>query len=347
MKALRLTQWKHDPEFVQVDEPDPGPGQVVVRVGGAGACHSDLHLMHDFEAGMLPFDPPFTLGHENAGWVHALGAGVEGLEEGQPVAVYGPWGCGTCSRCLRGSENYCARQAERPTFGPGLGNDGGMAPLLLVPDPRHLVPLDRLDPVDAAPLTDAGLTPYHAIARSRDLLVPGSTAVMIGIGGLGHLGVQILAATTSARVIAVDARERARQLAKSSGADHVVAPGPDAAAEIRELTRGAGADLVVDCVGNDETLALAVAVSRTLGQVTIVGLGGGSLPVGFFTVPYEASITTTYWGSIPELAEVVALGEAGLIRAEVERFSLAAAPEAYRRMAAGELDGRAVISPAT
>jgi propanol-preferring alcohol dehydrogenase len=222
-----------------------------------------------------------------------------------------------------------------------------MAPLLLVPDPRHLVPLDRVDPVDAAPLTDAGLTPYHAIARSRDLLVPGSTAVMIGIGGLGHLGVQILAATTSARVIAVDARERARQLAKSSGADHVVAPGPDAAAEIRELTRGAGADLVVDCVGNDETLALAVAVSRTLGQVTIVGLGGGSLPVGFFTVPYEASITTTYWGSIPELAEVVALGEAGLIRAEVERFSLDEAPEAYRRMAAGELDGRAVISPAT
>jgi propanol-preferring alcohol dehydrogenase len=345
MKALQLTEWKHDAEFREVPEPDPGPGQVLVRVGGAGACHSDLHLMHDFESGMLPFGPPFTLGHENAGWVEALGAGVRNLEIGQPVAVYGPWGCGTCPRCLRGSENYCARQAERPTFGPGLGDDGGMAPLLLVPDPRHLVPLSTLDPVHAAPLTDAGLTPYHAIARSRELLLPGSSAVVIGAGGLGHLGVQILAATTPAHVIAVDAREGARQLAKSSGAHDVVAPGPDAADEIRDLTKGVGADVVIDCVGNDETLALSVAASRSLGHITIVGLGGGTLPVGFFTVPYEASIATTYWGSIPELVEVVALGEAGLIRAEIERFSLDDAPDAYRRMQAGELDGRAVIVP--
>ena len=124
MQALQLTAWRHDPEFREVPEPEPGPGQVLLRVGGAGACHSDLHLSHDFEPGMLSFEPPFTLGHENAGWVEALGAGVGGLEVGEPVAVYGPWGCGTCRRCLMGMENYCERQGEIGVMGGGLGRDG-------------------------------------------------------------------------------------------------------------------------------------------------------------------------------------------------------------------------------
>ncbi len=113
MRALRLPAWKTEPELVEVDQPTPGPGQVVVRIGAAGACHSDLHLMHDFEAGGLPWNPPFTLGHENAGWVHRLGAGVTGLEVGQPVAVYGPWGCGRCARCRVGVDNYCENPAAR------------------------------------------------------------------------------------------------------------------------------------------------------------------------------------------------------------------------------------------
>ncbi len=137
-----------------------------MRIGGAGACHSDLHLMHDFEEGMMPFNPPFTLGHENAGWVEALGPGVTGVEIGQPVAVYGPWGCGRCRRCQLGMENYCERQSELKAMAAGLGADGGMAPFMVVPDVRHLVALTDLDPIDAAPLTDAGLTPYHAVKRS-------------------------------------------------------------------------------------------------------------------------------------------------------------------------------------
>jgi propanol-preferring alcohol dehydrogenase len=345
MKALQLTQWRHRPELREVPDPEPAPGQVLVKVGGAGACHSDLHLMNEFEEGQLPFNPPFTLGHENAGWVEALGPGVNGIEVGQPVAVYGPWGCGTCPRCLVGMENYCERQAARGRFGPGLGDDGGMASHLLVPDVRHLVPLTHLDPVDAAPLTDAGLTPYHAVARSRDRLPAGSTALAIGVGGLGHMGIQILRAITPARVIAVDTRPDALELAKSSGADHVVAAGADAAAEIREITSGRGVDVAIDFVGNDATIALAVASSRTLSDITIVGLGGGSVGVGFFTVPYEATIATTYWGSIPELVEVVALAESGRIRAEVEKFSLESALDAYDRMASGQLSGRAVIVP--
>jgi propanol-preferring alcohol dehydrogenase len=345
MRALQITAWKQPPEFREVPDPDPAPGEVVVRVAGAGACHSDLHLLQDFDAGQLPWGPPFTLGHENAGWVHALGEGVGWLEVGQPVAVYGPWGCGQCKRCRVGMENYCERQAEIGVAGGGLGLDGGMAPLLRVPSARLLVPLDELDPVAAAPLTDAGLTPYHAITRALPLLGPGSTAVVIGVGGLGHLGVQILSALTPARIVAVDTKDDALALATDDGAHHGVAPGPDAEVEIRELTKGKGADAVFDFVGVDATMALGAVVSRPLGTVVVVGIGGGSYAFGFFTIPYEVSLVTTYWGSYPELTEVIALAERGLLRPHVTRFPLDEAPAVYQRLARGEIEGRAVVVP--
>lgn len=346
MKALQITGWKQAPELRQVDEPEPGPGQVVVRIGGAGACHSDLHLLHDFDEGIMPFELPFTLGHENAGWVESVGAGVAGLEIGMPVAVYGAWGCGHCSRCRVGMENYCDNAASLPYMGGGLGTHGGMAEHMLVPSSRLLVPLGDLSPVQAAPLTDAGLTPYHAIARSRHLLTPGSTAVVIGAGGgLGHMAVQILAATTASEIVAVDTAPEGLALASNVGAGHGVLAGPDAAAEISEITKGRGAELVLDFVGVDTTLALAVASSRTLGHVTLVGIGGGSHAFNFFSQPYEVSFATIYWGSVTELAEVLALAEAGHIRAHIEQVSLADAAGAYDRLAAGEVHGRAVIVP--
>jgi propanol-preferring alcohol dehydrogenase len=348
MRALQLVAWKSEPELVEVADPQPGPGQVVIRVGGAGACHSDLHLMHEFEPGVVPWNPPFTLGHENAGWVHELGEGVSGFEVGQAVAVYGPWGCGTCSRCQLGIDIYCENPAGAPIpgGGGGLGLDGGMAEYMLIPAARHLIALpDGLDPVAAAPLTDAGLTPYHAIRRSWPKLIPGSTAVVIGVGGLGHLAIQILKATTSARIIAVDARPEARELASSLGADHVVEAGDGALDEIRGLTQGRGADAVFDFVGADATMALGAASARSLGDFTLVGLGGGTLPVSFFTVPYEVSIQSTYWGTRPELVEVLDLGARGLIRSEVTTFSLDEAVQVYRDLAQGLIKGRAVIVP--
>ncbi|MBY8874766.1 NAD(P)-dependent alcohol dehydrogenase [Micromonospora sp. PLK6-60] len=348
MRALRLPNWKTEPELVDVPQPEPGPGQVVVKVGGAGACHSDLHLMHDFEAGAVPWNPPFTLGHENAGWVHALGPGVTGPEVGQPVAVYGPWGCGSCARCRVGMDTYCENPAGAPVpgGGGGLGLDGGMAEYLLVPDARHLVPLpEGLDPVHAAPLTDAGLTPYHAIRRSWPKLAPGNTALVIGVGGLGHVGVQILKATTAARVIAVDTRDDALTLAREYGADLTLRPDEDAADRIRAATGGRGADVVLDFVGADATLKLGVSVARTMGDLTIVGLGGGTLPVSFFGVPYEVSIQTVYWGSRPELIEVLDLGARGLVRPKITTFGLDEAVSAYHQLRDGTLEGRAVIVP--
>jgi propanol-preferring alcohol dehydrogenase len=345
MRALQLTAWQHDPELVEVDDLAPGPGEVIVRIGGAGACHSDLHLLHEFPPGLLPFDAPFTLGHENAGWVDAVGAGVEGLEIGTPVAVHGAWGCGYCARCRVGMDNYCENRATHPKEGCGLGFDGGMATHLRVPGARYLVPLPTLDPVDAAPLTDAGLTPYHAIKRSLPVLVPGSTTLVIGAGGLGHMAIQILSASSATKIIAVDTSPSALQLAQAVGAHHGVLAGDDAKDNVRDLTKGKGTDLVLDFVGNDATMQLSLASSRALSDVVLVGIAMGTYPFSFFTVPYEVSMRTTYWGSLGELQELISLAEAGHVRAHVQRYSLDDAAQAYEDMAAGTLRGRAVIVP--
>jgi propanol-preferring alcohol dehydrogenase len=344
MKAYRLTAWQSPPEMCEVAVPEPGPGEVLVKVGGAGACHSDLHLM-EWPAGQMDFDVPFTLGHENAGWVAALGAGVDGLAEGDAVAVYGPWGCGRCRSCRLSAENYCERQAEIGAFGGGLGRDGGMAEYMLVPSSRLLLPLGDLDPRDAAPLSDAALTPYHAIKLSLGLLVPGSTAVVIGVGGLGHMGVQILRALSPARVIAVDTSAEKLRLAREVGAEETVEPGEGAAEAIRELTGGLGAELVLDMVGAEDTLALGAQIVRFESHLTVVGLAGGSLEFAFGALPFECRLALPYWGTAVELMEVLDLARSGRIRAHVERFPLERAGDAYRRMREGTLEGRAVICP--
>ncbi|HET9859958.1 MAG TPA: NAD(P)-dependent alcohol dehydrogenase [Nocardioidaceae bacterium] len=348
MRALRLMEWKSPAELVDVPVPEPGPGEVLIKVGAAGACHSDLHLMEEFDGDLLPWRPPFTLGHENAGWVHQLGAGVGGLEIGQPVAVYGPWGCGTCARCRLGLETYCENlgAAPVPGGGGGVGLDGGMAEYMLVPAARHLLPLpDGLEPLQAAALTDAGLTSYHAVRRSLGKLTPDSTAVVIGVGGLGHVAVQILKAVCAATVIAVDARQTALDTAKRWGADTALLAGEETADHIREATGGHGADVVLDFVGSESTLKLSVAAARQLGDLSIVGIGGGAIPVSFFTVPYELSIQTTYWGARPELLEVLNLAGRGLVSPETTVFTLDEAPKAYELLRRGQVAGRAVVVP--
>ena len=248
MKAYRMLEWEKPPQLLDVPIPEPDAGQVRLRVGASGACHSDLHLM-DWPEGTVGFKLPFTLGHEVAGWVDKLGPGAHGFEVGDKVAVHGPWGCGRCARCRRGEENYCARAAERAAAGVGLGVDGGMAEYLLVPSTRHLVPIGRLDPTEAAPLTDAGLTSYHAVARSRSRLGPGQTAVVIGAGGLGHMAIQILRALTPAFVVALDRDDLQLALAREVGAHlavNVKDAGDDPATTILEGHRAA---VVLDFVG--------------------------------------------------------------------------------------------------
>ena len=344
MKAFQLTAWGQPPEFREVAVPEPGPGQVLVKVAASGACHSDLHLM-EWPAGMLPWPLPFTLGHETTGWVAALGAGVKGLEIGAPVAVYGPWGCGTCRSCRLGMENYCERSAEQPAAGGGLGYHGGMAEYMIVPSVRLLVPLGDLDPVAAAPLGDAALTPYHAIKRALPLMTPGSTTAVIGVGGLGHMAVQILREVSATKVIAIDTDPAKLRLACDLGASRAVLADGDAAEQVRQATDGRGADVVLDFVGADATIALGAKVIRPQGQLTVVGIALGNFTFNFFSLPYEVALATTYWGSSVELLEVLELARAGRIKAHVETFALADAAEAYALLREGKISGRAVMVP--
>ncbi|HLY55034.1 MAG TPA: NAD(P)-dependent alcohol dehydrogenase [Stellaceae bacterium] len=338
MRALQLRESGVMPKVVEVPVPDPGPGQVRLKVAGSGLCHSDLYVIN---AKPSWFPLPLTIGHEPTGWVDAMGAGVAGFKEGDAYAVYFPWGCGHCARCAHGEENICEGQVA----GPGAGIDGGMAEYMLIHDPRHLVPLGRLDPVTTAPLMCAGLTSYHTIMRSLWRLVPGSAAVLIGIGGLGHIAIQMLRALTPARIIAVDTSAGKLKHALEIGAHEAVAAGPDAADRIKALTGGLGAALIVDMVGTDQTLGLAIKVLGRKGKVELVGVAGGTLPFGFYDTARDASIGAPYAGTLPELYEVVALAEAGLVAPEVERVSFDTILDAYHRLEHGQIRGRAVLAP--
>jgi propanol-preferring alcohol dehydrogenase len=345
MRAYRLLAWKTTPHYQEVPVPDPQAGQVLVKVGGAGICHSDIGVIHDIDEGAMRATLPFTLGHENAGWVEALGQGARGLEVGQPVAVYGPYGCGSCSHCRTGEENLCERVDELPGAGWGLGLDGGLAPYMLVDSARQLLPLGDLDPVLAAPLTDAGITPFRAIRRSLPHLGPGSRAVVIGVGGLGHLAVQILAAMTPALVIAVDTRPEALALASSLGATYTVAAREGAAAEVRDVTGGLGADVVLDLVGTEDTLQLALTSARAGGQIVVAGVGGGVVPWHMWAARYEVGLTSSLGGSIGDLRDVIALAADGHVRPEVTTFEFDAIPDAFGALESGALRGRAVVLP--
>jgi alcohol dehydrogenase, propanol-preferring len=344
VRALQLKNFQTEPEVVDLPEPEAGPGQVVVKIGGAGACHSDLHVMHEFVEGAAPWGPPFVMGHEAAGWVHQLGRGVRGVEEGEPVAVYGLYGCGRCKPCAAGAENLCVHGMEGPP-GIGFGIDGAMAEYLLIDQPRRLVPIGELDPAEAAPLTDAALTPYRAVKRVLPKLTPGSYAVVIGVGGLGHLAVQILDALTPATVIAVDTRDSALQLAREVGAAHTVTAGDQATAEVLDATRGAKAEVVLDFVGAASTIGLGAAVVRPAADLIVIGAAAGDFTWNFYTLPYEVNLTTSFWGTLPELHEVIAMAQRGLIKSHVQRFGLADAMKAYELMEQGKLSGRAVIVP--
>lgn len=350
MKAFQYRSIGRAPEVVDVPVPVPGPGEVLLRVSAAGVCHSDEFIMSLPEEQYV-YGLPLTLGHECAGIVESLGEGVKGISVGESVLVYGPWGCGRCYACSRGEENYCESAAVQGIRPPGLGAPGAMAEYLLVDDARHLVSLGGLDPVTCVSLTDAGLTPYHAIKKSLPILVPGSVAIVIGAGGLGHVAVQILRAITPSLVIALDTAGDKIDLARAVGAHFGFVTGGAAETmlmleeEIRALSGGRGAAAVFDFVGIQSTTELAARLVGVGGEIVVVGVGPGTVQVGFFPTPWESSARAPYWGSRSELIEVLELARTGRIKVEIERFSLDEAPRAYESLHAGTLRGRAVVIP--
>jgi alcohol dehydrogenase, propanol-preferring len=341
MRAVRLRAWQAEPEFEDVPVPSPGPGEVLVAVESAGLCHSDLDIM-GFAEGTMPWQLPFTLGHETAGTVVALGPGASGFDEGDRVLLAPLWGCGACRHCAGGADNRCLVNWERR--GGGLGADGGLAEFVLVPSTRPLVRIDGLDPASAAPLADAGLTPYHAL-RPHLPIRPGASVVVIGVGGLGHVAIQLLRSLTPARIVAVDLRHSARDLALDAGAHVAIDPTEAEAADVRLESGAEGAALVLDFVGSDDTVALACSVVEMGGHVTIVGRGGGTLPTAAGLLPLEWSASRPSAGTVAELREVVELARAGVVELELERLALDEALDGYRRLREGTIVGRAVVTP--
>jgi len=345
MRAYRMTEWLRAPQAVEMGVPEPGPGQVLVKVAGCGLCHSDLAMrqLPRNIGQLLGWSMPYTLGHETGGHVAAFGGDVAGFSEGDAVVLAAGTSCGACWYCLRGLDNSCPIGLA----GRGYGRDGGLADYVLVDHPRGLLTVNSLDPRTAGPLTDAGATAYHAVRRALPRIVPGGTAVVFGAGGLGAFAVQFLRILTAARVVAVDSKPARLEYARELGAhETLVGVNESTETDLRALTDGRGADAVLDFVGVDATIAAGVAAVRPGGAFGLVGASGGKLDSAWYgNLPKDGEIFTFQGSTIADAQEVIALADAGMIRNDVEEFSFDDVGEAYAKLETGSLRGRAVIVP--
>jgi len=342
MKAARIHEYGKPLVLDDVPRPEPGPGEVIVQIIGAGFCHSDLHVI-DGEIRVLPH-MPLTLGHENAGLVAAIGAGVNSVREGDPVAVYGGWGCGHCDYCVTGHDQLCVA----PEWCGISKWDGGYAEYLKVPHDKYLVKLGKLDPKLAAPLTDAALTPYRAVKKALAILEPDHPVLVIGAGGLGQYGVKFLRLLSGAPIIVVDTSADKRKTAVELGATHALdGRDRDLVKTILELTGGSGVSAAFDFVGSETTLQAAISTTRTLGKVFQVGLAGGTARMKVLdNVRFEVGFEATLWGTIKELREVIALVEDGrLTLGYSESAPLEKINDVYARLKRGDVKGRVIITP--
>lgn len=345
MRALQLVS-PHVLECRDVPVPEIGPDEVLVKVAGAGLCHTDVSVLHGPQRPI----PNLTLGHETAGTIAALGSQVTRWAEGDAVLVCLVWACGTCRACLDGRDNVCSTSvsAVGTPLCPGLGTHGGMAEYIKVAA-RHLEPLGSLDPVTAGPLADAALTPMHAINGARHRLGPDSTALVVGAGGLGHVALQILRATTDARLIAVDVTPEKLDLATRAGAHDVVLSGPDLVSQIRDLTDGHGVDAAFDFVGSQSTVDVAVQSVASDGALRLVGSGDGSVTYPTSPRPgslaWGADVRRSYAGTRADQRQVIELAQSGNIHLETTLYALDDGLAAFSDLHDGLVQGRAILVP--
>jgi NAD+-dependent secondary alcohol dehydrogenase Adh1 len=341
MKAVRLHGYHQQPVVEDVPEPKiSGPLDVIVKIGGAGVCRTDLHIIEgQWDAAMHP-PLPYTIGHENAGWVEEIGSAVTNVQVGDTVILHPTPTCGLCHACRAGDDMHC----EKSTF-PGLDSDGGMAEYLLT-SARACVKLDpSTQPKDVAALADAGITAYHAVRKAIPLLYPGTTAVVIGAGGLGHIGIQCLAALTASKIIVVDRNPEALKLAEQLGADHTVVAEGNQVAAVQELTGGAGAHVVLDFVAEQGAEQDGFAMTRPAGSYYVIGYGGQVQIPTLDIISTERNIIGNIVGTYNELAELMALAQAGKVTLHTRTYPLDAAVEAIADLDAGRVRGRAILVP--
>lgn len=342
MKAVRLHAYGKRPALEGVADPKiTGPHDVIVRIGGAGLCRTDLHIVEGQWKDITRVKLPYTLGHENAGWVHAVGAAVEHVAVGDTVIAHPLITCGFCRHCRAGDDMHCSHGAF-----PGIDVDGGFAEFLKT-GARAVVKLDaKTRPQDIAALADAGLTAYHAVKKSIPLLYPGTHAVVIGGGGgLGHIGIQSLKALTACDVIVVDRSEGALELAKKCGADHTVLANGSQVAKVKEITGGAGCEAVIDFVGEGGAIADGIAMLRRAGTYYVIGYGGRIDVPAINIISQEINFVGNLVGTYNDLAELMTLTAEGRVTLDTHIYPLAAFNDAMNDLEHGKLHGRGIFVP--
>ncbi|HEY6492938.1 MAG TPA: NAD(P)-dependent alcohol dehydrogenase [Trebonia sp.] len=323
--------------------PEPkitGPLDVIVRIGGAGVCRTDLHIIEGQWDAAMGTPLPYILGHENAGWVHEVGSAVTNVEVGDTVILHPTPTCGLCRACRAGDDMHC----ENSSF-PGLSTNGGMAEYLLT-SARACVKLDPATrPQDVAALADAGITAYHAVRKAIPLLYPGSTAVVIGAGGLGHIGIQCLAALTATNIVVVDRNPDALKLAAQLGAGHTVVADGTHVDAVKDLTGGKGAHVVLDFVAEQGAEMDGWNMTAAGGSYFVIGYGGTLHIPTLDIISTERNIIGNIVGTYNDLAELMALAQAGKVTLHTRAYPLTAAPDALADLDAGRVRGRAILVP--
>ena len=341
MKAVRLHKFHTKPVIDDVPEPAiSGPLDVIVKIGGAGVCRTDLHIIEGQWDAAMGTPLPYILGHENAGWVHQVGSAVTNVAVGDTVILHPTPTCGLCRACRAGDDMHCVNNEF-----PGLSRDGGMAEYLLT-SARACVKLDPgTQPEDVAALADAGITAYHAVRKAIPLLFPGTTCVVIGAGGLGHIGVQCLAALTATSIVVVDRNPEALKLAGELGADHTVVADGKQVDAVKDLTGGKGAHVVLDFVAEQGAEMDGWNMTAPAGSYFVIGYGGTLTIPTLDIISTERNIIGNIVGTYNDLAELMALAEAGKVTLHTKTYPLTAAPDALADLDAGRVRGRAILVP--
>jgi NAD+-dependent secondary alcohol dehydrogenase Adh1 len=341
MKAVQLGKYGQPPELVEVPEPKiTDPFEVIVKVGAAGVCRTDLHIIEGQWQEKSGVALPYTIGHENAGWVQEVGSAVKHVAVGDKVILHPLATCGICRACRDGDDVHCVNSAF-----PGIDSDGGYAEQLKT-SARSVIKLDdSLEPADVAALADAGLTAYHAVRKAARGIRPGQRVVVIGAGGLGHIGIQVLTALTSAEVIVVDRSADALALASELGVDHVVQADGSQVETVLELTGGNGAEVVLDFVGEGGAIEDGVAMLRRAGNYYVIGYGGVLSVPTIDIISTEINFIGNLVGSYNDLAELMVLAARGKVHLHTVMYPLDEFDRALDDLDHGRVRGRAILIP--
>jgi NAD+-dependent secondary alcohol dehydrogenase Adh1 len=342
MIAARLHAYHEPLKLDDVDEPKAvGPLDVVVRIGAAGLCRTDLHIQEGQWAEKSGVELPYTPGHENAGWVHEIGSAVTNVAVGDTVIVHPFISCGLCGPCRSGDDMHCPNGSF-----PGINRDGGFADFLHT-SARSVVKLGPgLDPKDIAALADAGLTAIHAVKKAIPVLAPGTRAVVIGAGGLGHIGVQCLKAMTPAEIIVIDPSAPALELASELGADHTVRVDGTHVESVKELTDGQGAEAIVDFVGEKGAIEDGIEMIRDGGFYYVIGYGENIDIPTIDVISREISFIGNLVGTYNDLQELMTLTAQGKVSLHTTTYPLDAINDAMADLDGGRLQGRGILVPA-